>query len=106
VVEDREFVDARCALPSFYIAPPGAKLDGETVEWILEAPNGGVPKTVLPQFSRVRFTNARGYGRDESAIANPKSGRSVNISYAGRSYTTVDLDVDMVAIEGGSPAVA
>lgn len=37
---------------SVTLAPPaGATFSGETVEWIMEAPDGGIPTSSLPQFT-------------------------------------------------------
>jgi hypothetical protein len=39
-------------------APPGATFDGNTAEWIMEAPDGGEPVSSLPAFTPVTFTDA------------------------------------------------
>ena len=38
--------------------PPGATMSGNSVEWIMEAPNTGEPGTSLPGFSPVEFSAA------------------------------------------------
>ena len=38
--------------------PPAASFDGNSAEWIMEAPSGGLPNSSLPSFTPVQFTNA------------------------------------------------
>jgi hypothetical protein len=38
--------------------PPGANFEGNTAEWITEAPDGGVPTSLLPKFTDVTFSGS------------------------------------------------
>jgi Peptidase A4 family len=53
--------------------PPGASFKGDSVEWIMEAPNGGLPNTSLPSFTPVTFTSALALGADGTTIGDPKN---------------------------------
>jgi len=59
--------------------PPGATFDGNSVEWIMEAPDGGLPISALPSFTPVQFTAALGCGADGVTVGNPQNGDNWNI---------------------------
>jgi hypothetical protein len=67
--------------------PPGANFNGDCVEWIMEAPDGGEPVSALPKFSPVKFTSAIGCGPN-GAIANPQTGDTVNVETTGGKILT------------------
>jgi Peptidase A4 family len=54
--------------------PPGATFNGNGVEWIMEAPDGGLPTSALPKFTSVQFTTALGCGADGHTVGNPQNG--------------------------------
>jgi Peptidase A4 family len=69
--------------------PPGATFDGNSIEWIMEAPDGGEPITALPKFTPVAFTSAIGCGVS-GALGNPQNGDTANIEDAsGKVLTAV-----------------
>ena len=70
--------------------PPGASFSGNSVEWILEAPNTGEPGTSLPRFSPVVFSTAFGSG-SPSGSADPAKGDTTNILGFGAILTSVTL---------------
>jgi len=71
--------------------PPGATFSGNSIEWIMEAPDGGEPVTALPRFTPVAFTSAIGCGMS-GALGNPKNGDTANIEDAnGRVLTAVSV---------------
>ena len=86
----------------YFLWPPlgTSQFAGESVEWILEAPNEGVPKTSLPSFSACSFMNAIGYDQQGQPIGNPKNGLCVNISpdQGVSMYTEVQLSDGAVTI--------
>jgi hypothetical protein len=53
--------------------PPRANAAGESVEWIMEAPNGGELYSSLPKFSPVVFTSAVA-SNVTGAVGNPQNG--------------------------------
>ncbi len=55
------------------VPPPGATFDGDSVEWIMEAPDGGEPISSLPKFTPVAFTGALGCGADGRTVGNPQN---------------------------------
>jgi hypothetical protein len=76
--------------------PPGATFDGNTAEWIMEAPDGGYPTSALPKFTPVGFTGAQcGNG---TMSGNPKGGDIFNVVYNGKTLTAVTLASDAVNI--------
>ena len=77
--------------------PPGATFSGNSVEWIVEAPNGGEPGTSLPRFSPVQFT-ALGSDANGTTAADPSTGDSRNIVAFGRPLTNVVTATDSVTI--------
>ena len=61
--------------------PPGASFSGNSVEWIVEAPNTGEPSTSLPRFTTVNFTAAFGSDANSTVTADPNKG---DITYIRR----------------------
>jgi|SRR5450631_278355 Peptidase A4 family len=89
-----------------FLAPPlGATLKGDSIEWILEAPNAGVPDTVLPDYTPVSFANVAGYEQDGPTKFDPKLGQCINIEYGGHSYTLVSLDARTITIQSVPSAI-
>lgn len=56
------------------VPPPGATFDGNSAEWIMEAPDGGEPTSSLPRFTPVQFTSAFACGADGRTVGNPQNG--------------------------------
>ncbi|GAN78559.1 G1 family glutamic endopeptidase [Acidisphaera rubrifaciens] len=82
--------------------PPGAGFNGSSVEWIMEAPDGGEPTSALPRFTPVTFTSALACGA-ANASGNPQTGDVINIdTAAGRvlTSTTVGQDTATVSFTG------
>ncbi|HYA17775.1 MAG TPA: G1 family glutamic endopeptidase [Bryobacteraceae bacterium] len=82
--------------------PPGASFNGQSCEWILEAPDGGEPISSLPKFTPVTFTSALACGPG-NAVANPQSGDILNIESAGGrilTKTTVGTDTCTIGFIG------
>lgn len=67
--------------------PPGASFNGQSCEWIMEAPDGGEPNSSLPKFTPVTFTSALACGPN-NATANPLTGDILNIQTAGGKVLT------------------
>jgi hypothetical protein len=81
------------------LAPPAtATFSGETVEWIMEAPNGGLPTTSLPKFTAVTFTSAFGCNSGDTVVANPQTSSTVNIVSTTKTLTSVTTGDDTVTI--------
>jgi hypothetical protein len=79
--------------------PPGANFKGNTIEWIMEAPDGGEPKSSLPKFTPVVFTPAIGCGPN-NVFGNPQNANTVNIdTAAGKVLTSVALASSSVTID-------
>ena len=71
--------------------PPGANFKGNTIEWIMESPDGGEPTSALPKFSPVQFTSAIGCGPN-NVVGNPQNGDTVNVQTpSGKTITSVAL---------------
>jgi hypothetical protein len=71
--------------------PPGAMFEGNSIEWIMEAPDGGEPITALPKFTPVAFTSAIGFGVS-GVLGNPRNGDTANIEDAsGKILTSVEV---------------
>ena len=79
--------------------PPGASFSGNSVEWIVEAPNTGEPGTSLPRFTPVNFTAALGSDANGTVTADPKTGDTTNIVAFGRSLTSVALATDALTVD-------
>jgi Peptidase A4 family len=58
--------------------PPGATFDGNSLEWIMEAPDGGEPISSLPKFTPVQFTGAFGCTAN-LGVGDPQNGDTWNI---------------------------
>jgi hypothetical protein len=54
--------------------PPGATFNGNSAEWIMEAPDTGLPVSALPSFTPVQFTAALACGADGQTVGNPQNG--------------------------------
>jgi|HubBroStandDraft_6_1064221.scaffolds.fasta_scaffold221224_2 hypothetical protein len=79
--------------------PPGATFKGNSIEWIMEAPDGGEPTSALPKFTPVKFTSAIGCGAN-SAVGNPQNGDTANVETVnGKVITAVKLGNDTVEID-------
>ncbi len=70
--------------------PPGANFSGSSYEWIVEAPDGGEPKSSLPRFTPVTFTSAIACGPN-GASANPLTGDIINIVGQGKTLTSTTI---------------
>ncbi|MFF9819304.1 G1 family glutamic endopeptidase, partial [Streptomyces sp. NPDC014006] len=79
-------------------APPGASFSGNSLEWIVEAPNTGEPGTSLPRFSPVNFSTAFGSDPSGTVAADPSTGDTTNITAFGRSLTSVTLATDSLTV--------
>jgi hypothetical protein len=75
--------------------PPGATFDGNTAEWIMEAPDGGEPISSLPAFTPVTFTDAICCG---ATLSKPQYGDIFNIVGFGVTLTAVTVGSDTVTI--------
>jgi hypothetical protein len=79
--------------------PPGATFAGNSIEWIMEAPDGGEPIAALPKFTPVQFTSAIGCNAS-GAVGNPQSGDTANIeTTGGKLLTKVAVGNDTVTID-------
>ncbi len=78
--------------------PTGANFNGSTMEWIMEAPDGGEPTSSIPKFTPVNFTSA--FGCSGSTVGNPQNGNIVNlVNTSGKPLTSVSLASDEVTID-------
>jgi hypothetical protein len=76
--------------------PPGANFSGNSVEWIMEAPDGGEPATALPEFTPVTFNNAMACGK---TLGNPLNADTINIDdAAGTVLTSVAVGNETLTI--------
>jgi len=84
------------------VPPPGATFNGNSVEWIMEAPDGGEPIASLPRFTPVQFTSAFGCGTDGKTIGDPKNGDIWNVvnfsANPPKTLTATTLGSDAVTI--------
>ena len=81
-------------------APPGASANGDTAEWIMEAPDGGEPISALPRFSPVVFTGAAACTADLASLGNADEADIYNIVDAsGQTLTSVTLGNTEVTID-------
>jgi hypothetical protein len=79
--------------------PPGATFAGNSIEWIMEAPDGGLPTSSLPKFTPVRFTSAIG-STPYNTVGNPKFSDTVNVQNgAGTVLTSVTLGPESAEID-------
>lgn len=86
--------------------PPGATFAGNTIEWIMEAPDGGEPLTSLPKFTPVNFSFARGWEYRPGPIFNilyygfPIAGDTLNIETpANKVLTSVSPELNGLTID-------
>ena len=79
------------------LPPPGASFAGNCVEWIMEAPDGGIPTSSLPKFTPINFTSAIGCGPNNT-VANPKTGDTVNVVNGAATLTAVAVGDHTVTI--------
>ena len=78
--------------------PPGANFNGDSMEWIMEAPDGGEPVASLPKFTPVQFTTALGCNANGSVVGNPQTGDYINLVYNNKTLTAVALANDAVTV--------
>jgi len=62
------------------VPPPGATFNGNSAEWIMEAPDGGEPVSSLPRFTPVNFSTAFACGADGRTVGNPQKGDKWTVS--------------------------
>jgi len=67
--------------------PPGASFKGNSIEWIMEAPDGGEPTSALPKFTPVTFTSALGCGANNT-FGNPQNADTANVETSGGKILT------------------
>jgi hypothetical protein len=80
-------------------APPGATAAGNSIEWVMEAPDGGEPYSSLPKFTPVTFTSAVASGAAGVDVGNPQNGDTANIQTAdGKLLTSVSVGNETVTI--------
>ncbi len=78
--------------------PPGASFSGGSVEWIMEAPDGGEPTSSLPKFTPVTFTSALACGAN-STLGNPQNANTLAIENAsGKLLTSTTVGSDTATI--------
>jgi hypothetical protein len=85
--------------------PPGASFSGNTAEWIVEAPDGGVPPTSLPDFTPVTFTEATCQGPNNNT-SNPEDGANFTIVGNNFALTRETLVVESVTVSYAGPVRA
>lgn len=79
--------------------PPGATVAGNSVEWIMEAPDTGYPVSSLPEFTPVAFQAADG-SNNAGGDANPQNGITYNIDNAvGTVLTSTTVGPYTVTID-------
>jgi len=79
--------------PMTMAPPPGANFNGDTVEWIMEDPNGGEPGTALAKFTPVVFSSAIAcngsiFGSAPVTTGNPLNGDTTNIETSSGTVLT------------------
>lgn len=86
---------------SMIMAPPwGVSFSGNTVEWIMEAPDFGLPNSALPRFSPVDFTQVQAGGDIGLISGEPQNNGSIfNIVYNNTTYTSAAVGTDAVTIQ-------
>ena len=82
--------------PITFAPPPGAGFNGNSAEWILEAPGGGEPGSSLPAFTPITFTWAAGCPASiagaEPPFAVPGNSDTLQIAGNGKTLTSVTVD--------------
>jgi hypothetical protein len=86
-------------VPIVLAAPPGASANGDTAEWIMEAPDFGEPISSLPRFTPVVFTGALACSSGLTTIGNPDQADIWNIVGFGKTLTSVTLGNNEVTID-------
>ena len=82
------------------VPPPGATASGNTIEWIMEAPDTGEPESSLPKFTPVVFTSAVASGALGVDAGNPQFGDTANIATASNQIlTSVTVANETVTID-------
>lgn len=84
-------------IPPMTVAPPpGAGFNGNSAEWILEAPGGGEPGSSLPAFTPITFTWAAACPASiagaEPPFAIPGNSDTLNVVGNGKTLTSVAVD--------------
>ncbi|MGH3670165.1 MAG: G1 family glutamic endopeptidase, partial [Pseudonocardiaceae bacterium] len=74
--------------------PPGASFNGNCVEWIMKAPDGGETTSSLPSFTQVKFYATSCADRSNKLVKGGKDGDTFNIAGIGRNLTAVTLNPD------------
>jgi len=88
-----------CCRPDSAGSSGRATFAGNSIEWIMEAPDGGEPITAPPKFTPVQFTSAIGCNAS-GAVGNPQSGDTANIeTTGGKLLTKVAVGNDTVTID-------
>ncbi|HEX5326565.1 MAG TPA: G1 family glutamic endopeptidase [Acetobacteraceae bacterium] len=82
------------------VQPPGAAAQGNTVEWVMEAPDGGEPTSSLPKFTPVRFTSAVATDSNNTNVGNPVDGKTFIVeTAANKKLTSIACGNEEVTIE-------
>jgi hypothetical protein len=85
---------------SHIAAPPnGANFNASTIEWIMEAPDTGLPVSSLPRFTPVNFFQAFGWSTGVKGVGDPQTGDYVNINNGKLNLTSVALGSLSVTID-------
>ncbi len=84
------------------LPPPGVSFAGQSAEWIMEAPNTGVPVTSLPKFTEVKFAQA-GCSGPGGATGDPAQGDTVDIFGFGDQLTSTTVAPGTVTIDFIAP---
>lgn len=61
------------------VPPPGASFNGNSLDWIMEAPDGGEPNAALPSFTPVQFTSSYGCNASGQTVGDPQNGDTWNV---------------------------
>ena len=86
------------------LPPAGATFDGNSAEWIMEAPNGGEPNAALPSFTPVSFTGALACPASGGVIGNPQNGDTFTVvkpasgPTPAKTLTSTALGADSVTV--------
>ena len=86
------------------VPPPNATFSGNTAEWIMEAPDGGIPISSLPTFTPVVFTDAVCCGPNDRA-GDPADGDIWNIAGYGKTITSTTGGLNTATIDYALTAV-
>jgi hypothetical protein len=79
------------------VPPPGASFRGNCAEWIMEAPDGGLPIAALPKFTDVKFSGAKCFNAANQP-GDPKNADTFNVVFGGKTFTAVTLASDAVTV--------